>query len=445
MKEQEILKLVHDRMGITELNEMQKNTLGVASSTNGDIILYSPTGSGKTLAFLIPLLKGVKDQPEKLQAVIIVPSRELALQIYDVLRQLASGHKVTCCYGGHKVEDEKQSLIVIPEIIVSTPGRLLDHCQRGHIDITNVKHLVIDEFDKCLELGFEDEMKKLVKRMPNLSRRMLTSATMLDELPPYLKLNTPVELDHASGSKPSKLKVWVVKSDEADKLDSLLRLLLSLPEGKSIVFANYRDAVERIHSFLVSQHVAAGLYHGALDQLSREMAVNMFHNGTYPVLVTTDLGSRGLDISEVKNIIHYHMPVSAESYTHRNGRTARQQASGDAYVLTGPNESLPDYVTPDDEWHIPAKLSRKCIEAHMATLYFMAGKKEKISKGDIVGFIANNSNVSAKEIGTINVRDHYAIVAVPRADINDTLSALQAAKIKGKRIRISLVKELSNR
>lgn len=442
MKEQEILKLACERMGITELNEMQKLVLETASTTTGDIILYSPTGSGKTLAFIIPLLKAVKDLPEKLQAIIIVPSRELALQIYDVLRLLAVGHKVTCCYGGHKVEDEKQSLIVVPEIIVSTPGRLLDHCQRNNVVITNVKQLVIDEFDKCLELGFEDEMKKLIKRMPNLSRRMLTSATMLVELPPYLRLNDPVEIDFASGNKPNKLKVWMVNSDNPDKLDMLQRLLLSLPEGKSIVFANYRDAVERIHGYLVSHHIAAGLYHGALDQLSREMAVNMFHNGSYPVLVTTDLGSRGLDISEVKNIIHYHMPVSAESYTHRNGRTARQQASGDAYVIVGPNESVPDFVTTDDEWHVPVKLSRNCIEASMATLYFMAGKKEKISKGDIVGFIANNSKVLASEIGTINVRDHYSIVAVPRVGINETLSMLQAAKIKGKRIRISLVKDL---
>lgn len=445
MKEQEILRLINERMAINELNQMQRRVLETSSSGKGDIVLYSPTGTGKTLAFVIPLLKAIKDMPEKLQAIIIVPSRELALQIFEVLRTLAVGHKVTCCYGGHKVEDEKQSLIVVPEIIVSTPGRLLDHCQRGNIDITNVRHLVIDEFDKCLELGYEDEMKKLLKRMPNLSRRMLTSATMMPEFPPYIKLNAPVEIDCTGGIKSSKLKVWQVKSENPDKLETLRCLLLSLPEGKSIVFANYRDAVDRIHSFLVSQHIAAGIYHGALDQLSREMAVNMFNNGTYPVLVTTDLGSRGLDISEVKNIVHYHMPPTHESYTHRNGRTARQQASGDAFVIMGPNESLPDFMEPDDEWHVPAKLNRNCIEASMATLYIMAGKKEKISKGDIVGYIANNSDIEAREIGQISVRDHYAIVAVPRAGVNETLTRLQQAKIKGKRVRISLVKSLTTK
>lgn len=442
MKEQEILRLAAERLGIERLNEMQKHTLNTTTTTNGDIVLYSSTGTGKTLAFVVPLLKAMKPKPEVLQAVIIVPSRELALQIHSVLHSLAVGIKVTCCYGGHKVDDEKRSFIVVPEIIVSTPGRLLDHCQRGNINITNVKQLVIDEFDKCLELGFEDEMRKLLKYMPNLSRRFLTSATMLNEFPPYLKLNSPIELDYVTGIKLSKLKVWSVKSYDVDKLETLTQLLLSLPQGKSIVFVNYRDAVERIHNHLVSHHVAAGLYHGALDQLSRELAVDMFNNGTYPVLVSTDLGARGLDISGIKSIIHYHMPLTVESYTHRNGRTARQQSSGDAYVIVGPNESIPSFVALDDEWHIPAKALHNAIESSMATLYFMAGKKEKISKGDVVGFIANNSSIMAQDIGNINVRDHYTIVAVPRANINENITRLQSSKIKGKRIRISLVKDL---
>lgn len=266
---------------------------------------------------------------------------------------------------------------------------------------------------------------------------------MIDEMPDYLRLKKDfITLNYLVGQQSPKLKSWLVVSDEKDKLESLRRLLLSLPEGKTIVFANYRDAVERIQSFLVSNHIAAGGYHGALDQQSREMALAMFHNGTYPVLVTTDLGSRGLDVNNVKNIIHYHQPVSEESFIHRNGRTARQQATGDVYILVGPEESIQDYVTYNDEWHIPATLSRQRIEATMATLYIMAGKKEKISKGDIVGFIAKNTQVDAKAIGIIDVRDHYSLVAVPRANINDTLDILQKAKIKGKRYRISLVKSL---
>ncbi len=430
------------RMGISQLNEMQQRVLDTASNDNGDIILYSPTGSGKTLAYVIPLLCAIKDMPGQLQAVIIVPSRELAMQIAEVLRLLAVGHKVTCCYGGHKMEDERLSLETVPEIIVSTPGRLLDHCQRGHIDISNVRQLVIDEFDKCLELGFEEDMRKLIKKMPDLSRRYLTSATRLDHMPVYLRLNAPLELDFGSESKPTRLKVWRVDSDENDKLETLRQLLLSLPQGKTIVFANYRDAVERIHSYLVQHHIAAGYYHGALEQLSREMAVDMFVNGTYPVLVTTALGSRGLDITDVKNIVHFHMPVSNESYIHRNGRTARQQASGDVYVITGPGETLPDYVAPDDVWHIPARLPRTSIEATTTTLYLMAGKKEKISRGDIVGFVVNNSAVGALQIGRIAVHDHYSLVAVPRAGISATLAALSSAKVKGKRVRISVVKEL---
>lgn len=441
MKEQKILQLIEQRMGISKLNEMQSHVVNVAATTKCDFVLYSPTGSGKTLAFIIPILKSLKETNDKLQSIVIIPSRELALQIYDILRMLAVGHKVTCCYGGHNVEDERLSLVVTPSIIVSTPGRLLDHCNRGNIDIKNVNMLVIDEFDKSLELGFEEEMKKLLKRMPNLSRRILTSATMIDKLPDYLHLSKDyITLNYLVGYQIPKLKSWLVISHEKDKLDSLQRLLLSLPEGKTIVFANYRDAVERIQLHLVKNHIAAGIYHGALDQLNREMSLAMFHNGTYPVLVTTDLGARGLDISDVKNIVHYHQPISEESFIHRNGRTARQQASGDVYILVGPEESIKDYITYNDEWHIPASLTRNSIETRMATLYIMAGKKEKISKGDIVGYIANNSNVEAKEIGIIDVRDHYSLVAIPRDNINEIINNLQKAKIKGKRCRISLVK-----
>ena len=445
MKEGLILQQIREKLSIEQLNDMQLGVLKASQDTHGDIVLYSPTGSGKTLAYTVPMLKAIGNQTESVQAVVIVPTRELALQIFEILRTIAVGHKVVCCYGGHRTEDEKNSLIVTPSIVVATPGRLLDHCNRGNIDLRNVRVLVIDEFDKALELGFENEMKKLVARMPNLSRQILTSATVIGEMPSFIKLNKPVTLDYLQprGAR-SRLKVWQVDSDQRDKLETLRNLLLSLPQGKTIVFANYRESVSRICDFLCSNHIAAGLYHGQLDQQNREMALAMFHNGTYPVLVTTDLASRGLDISEVKNIIHYHMPSTAESYTHRNGRTARVNASGSSFVIVGPDESLPDYVEIDDVWHIPSHTDINSIEAKVATLYFMAGKKEKISRGDIVGFIANNCpDIPAGEIGRIDVRDHYALVAVPRTNIHATLKTLSAAKIKGKRIRISLVDKLT--
>lgn len=440
MKEQEILSLINERLGISDLNDLQTSVLKNLKISSSAII-YSPTGSGKTLAFSVTLLKALKNfDTEKLQAVIIAPSRELVIQISDVIRPIAPDYKVTSLYGGHNVADEKNSLQNVPSIIVGTPGRLLDHANRGNIDITNVRQLILDEFDKCLELGFEEEMRKLLKKMPNLSRKILTSATILNEIPEFVNLREYVTLDFLeSAENPSeRTTVWQVKSEEKDKLAALRTLLYSIPQGKTIIFANYRDAVSRIYQNLKDNQISAGIYHGALEQMDREKAIAMFNNESYSILVSTDLGSRGLDIKEVKNIIHYHLPVSQESYTHRNGRTARVDKTGDVYILTHQDEQLPDFVTIDETFNLPENCEQKTIVNKNSTLYFKAGKKEKISKADIVGFIANNSQIAPNEIGVINVYDHYALVAVPKEKAKTAVSQLLKAKIKGKKIRIEI-------
>lgn len=440
MKEQEILSLINERLGISDLNDLQKSVLKNLKISSSAII-YSPTGSGKTLAFSVTLLKALKNfDTEKLQAVIIAPSRELVIQISDVIRPIAPDYKVTSLYGGHNVADEKNSLQNVPSIIVGTPGRLLDHANRGNIDLTNVRQQILDEFDKCLEMGFEEEMRKLLKKMPNLSRKILTSATILNEIPEFVYLSDYVTLDFLeSAENPSeRTTVWQVKSEEKDKLAALRTLLYSIPQGKTIIFANYRDAVSRIYQNLKDNQISAGIYHGALEQMDREKAIAMFNNESYPILVSTDLGSRGLDIKEVKNIIHYHLPVSQESYTHRNGRTARVDKTGEVYILTHQDEQLPDFVTIDKTFNLPEKCKQKAIVNRNSTLYFKAGKKEKISKADIVGFIANNSQIAPNEIGVINVYDHYALVAVPKQKAKTAVSQLLKAKIKGKKIRIEI-------
>lgn len=440
MKEQEILSLINERLGISDLNDLQKSVLKNLKISSSAII-YSPTGSGKTLAFSVTLLKALKNfDTEKLQAVIIAPSRELVIQISDVIRPIAPDYKVTSLYGGHNAADEKNSLQNVPSIIVGTPGRLLDHANRGNIDLTNARQLILDEFDKCLELGFEEEMRKLLKKMPNLSRKILTSATILKEIPEFVNLREYITLDFLeSAEHPSeRTTVWQVKSEEKDKLTALRTLLYSIPQGKTIIFANYRDAVSRIYQNLKDNQISAGIYHGALEQMDREKAIAMFNNESYPILVSTDLGSRGLDIKEVKNIIHYHLPVSQESYTHRNGRTARVDKTGDVYILTHQDEQLPDFVTIDETFNLPEKCEQKSIVNRNSTLYFKAGKKEKISKADIVGFIANNSQIALNEIGVINVYDHYALVAIPKQKAKTAVSQLLKAKIKGKKIRIEI-------
>lgn len=438
MKQKDILGALKAHYGIEQLNEMQ-NCVLARSSEQGDIILLSPTGSGKTIAFLVPVLKALKENSTNLQAVIIAPSRELVMQIGKVAREIATGYKVTCCYGGHNVIDEKQSLSVTPSIIVSTPGRLLDHINRNHIDVHSTRILVLDEFDKSLELGFQDEMRRILRHMPNISRRYLTSATNIDEIPDFVRIFKPQVVDFREDKEELDQRTTVlrVNSDEKDKLQALLKLLKNVPNGRTIVFANYREAVERIYYFLKDNDVPVGVYHGGLDQIDREKAIAMFNNGSYTVMITTDLGARGLDIAEVMNIIHYHIPTSEETYTHRNGRTARVNATGNVYVLVNTSDRLPDYMEFDGVFELKDDATMQ-LTAPYATLFFQAGKKEKISRGDIVGFISNNGGIDGKSIGAIDLHDHYALVAVPKEKASEILERISRLKIKNKRVRITL-------
>lgn len=444
MREKEFLPLVKEKLGIEELNAMQRRMMSCASESR-DIILLSPTGTGKTLAFILPMLKILKPSTGRVQAVVVAPSRELVIQIAGIVNSIASGFKVTPLYGGHKVEDEVNSLGAGADIIVATPGRLLDHINRRNIDVLPTRILVLDEFDKSLELGFEKEMKKIVDRLKNVSRYILTSATRADILPPFLNLSDPLTLDYLGDNKELKrrMRVHRVDSDVNDKLESLAALLRSLSAGgeaeRAIIFVNYRESAERVEQFLSKNGFPAVLYHGALDQQERETAVAMFNNGSRPLLVATDLAARGLDIEDVKSVIHYHQATSPEAYTHRNGRTARVDREGDVYVLVGPKENVAEFTDFDDTYY-PSAEQEGVKHPKYATIRFSAGKKEKLSKGDILGFLVKEGGVAATDIGKIDVYDHYSLAAVPRAEVEEVLSRVKGKKVKGDKRLISLVK-----
>ena len=443
MREKEFLPLVEEKLGISELNQMQRKMMEQASESR-DIILLSPTGSGKTLAFILSMLKILKPSTGRVQAVVVAPSRELVIQISQIINKIANGFKVTQLYGGHKVEDEVNSLSAGTDIIVATPGRLLDHINRRNIDVLPTRVLVLDEFDKSLELGFEKEMKKIVDRLKNVSRYILTSATQADILPDFLKLNNPVTLNYLDDNKKlhKRLCVHRVDLDANDKLESLAGLLAHLAEGKEpqrcIIFVNYRESAERTADFLKKKGLPVVLYHGALDQHERETAVATFNNGSKPILVATDLAARGLDIEDVKSIIHYHQALTPETYTHRNGRTARVDRTGDVYVLVGPKEDVKEFTEFDDTVYPDASVGAPSAPKY-ATIRFSAGKKEKLSKGDIVGFLVKEGGASPDGIGKIDVYDHYSLAAVPFAEVGKILSAVKGKKIKGDKRLISLV------
>lgn len=442
MKEKEFLPLLNAKFGIDQLNPMQKKMLESAAGKK-DMILLSPTGSGKTIAFILPVLKMLKPPTGRVQCIVIAPSRELVIQIGEVFKSLAPDFKVTVLYGGHKVEDEVNSLRVVPDIIVSTPGRLLDHINRRNVDVLPVRILVLDEFDKTLELGFEDELKKIVARLKNVSRFILTSATRADVLPDFLKLQDPIEINFLEENARLRKRLLVnrVNADGKDKLDSLAALLHNLNSGpepeRSIIFVNHRESAERVAEYLKRHDVDCVLYHGALDQRQRESAIVAFNNGSKPFLVATDLAARGLDIQGVKNVIHYHQALTPEAYTHRNGRTARVEEEGEVYILVGPEEDIREFTEFDREMHLDTSIKSN-LRSGLVTMAINAGKKEKISKGDILGFLTKECGIEGDRIGKITVFDHYSLFAVPAEDENTVLSVSRKAPIKGKKRKFSV-------
>ncbi len=433
-----IIERLRERHNIENLNEMQQ----VMASTNADhVLLLAPTGSGKTAAFALRLLRSLgTSDGKKVQAVVLAPSRELVIQIADVIRPVAAGLKTVAFYGGHNMADEVKSLSPLPDIIVATPGRLLDHLLRHNLDLTNCDALVLDEYDKSLELGFYDEMKRIVNRMKRLKLIILTSATKLVEMPDFLHFfKNPEVVDFTRQGGKSRLQTVMVPSPVKDKLTTLDELLRSLPDGKAVVFVNHRESAERVYEHLKSEGFPVGLYHGGLEQRERKLAVDLLNNGTTPILVSTDLGARGLDVDSVNYVIHYHLPLSPESWTHRNGRTARQGADGTAYVIVNEEESIPEYVNWDREY-VPRSVSDDGIRSEVATLYINAGKKERISKGDVAGYVMQRGELTKDEVGKIIVDDHSSIVAVPRSKAGKVLELLAPHKLKNTRVRVSLIK-----
>ncbi|WP_316800150.1 DEAD/DEAH box helicase [Pedobacter frigidisoli] len=425
------------RLNISALNEMQEASLN-ASSKGGDVVLIAPTGSGKTLAFLLPLIDKLKPDIRGVQTLILVPSRELALQIEQVFRQMGTGFKVNCCYGGHAVRIEKNNLAHPPAVLIGTPGRIAYHLEHQNFDESFIETLVLDEFDKSLEFGFESDMSYIIGSLLSLRQRVLTSATRMDEIPPFVKLNHSTEIDFSANiqNKPA-LQLKMVKAPAADKLEVLFKLLSKIGGKNTLVFCNHRETVDRISDLLFEHGLAHDVFHGGMEQLDREKALLKFRNGSHKILITTDLAARGLDIPEVEYIVHYQLPYTEDAYIHRNGRTARMNAKGTAYAILTEEEHY-KYLPEDIEEEILADDYQLPEASDWVTLYLAHGKKDKINKVDIVGLLLKKGGLEKDDLGLIEVKDTSSYVAVNRKCIDKLLKVLSNEKIKGKKLKIAL-------
>jgi superfamily II DNA/RNA helicase len=428
-----------EKLNITALNPMQERALETIQHKD-NVVLISPTGSGKTLAFLLPCIRLLQSGQHHVQLLIVVPSRELAIQTEQVFKKMGTGFKVSTCYGGHAVSIEENNLLEPPAVLIGTPGRIGHHIRTGALNLEKTQTLVLDEFDKSLEAGFDEDMSHIITRCSHLKKRILTSATAGEEIPAFVGLQNPVQLNFSQESETAKatLRIKSVRVAGDDKLEALMLLLGKVAQGSVIVFCNHREAVDRISQQLREFNIGHGIYHGGMEQPDREKTLIRLRNQSVRLLVATDLAARGLDIPEIETIIHYQLPMTEDSMIHRNGRTARMQASGTVYFLLDQDDHLPKFldVEPEEE-----KLPRNFVmppASDWATLYISAGKKDKVNKTDIVGMLIRKGKLQKEEVGRIEVLDHVAYVAVKTAKANAVLQLVKGEKVKNLKVKIAV-------
>ena len=429
-------------LGIESLNEMQE-TAQETILNEANVLLLSPTGSGKTLAFLLPVFQLIQPEISTVQCLILVPSRELGLQIEGVWKKMGTDYKVNVCYGGHSIDTEIKNLSNPPAVLIGTPGRIADHLERETFKVDTIQTLVLDEFDKSLQLGFHEQMKFISSKLKKLNKRVLVSATSDIEIPKYTGVFHPTVLDFIpTEEENSNLSLKMVVSKEKDKINSLFKLICSLKSQAAIVFCNHRDAAERISDTLNEMGIFATYYHGGMDQDERERALIQFRNGSVNYLITTDLAARGLDIPEMKNVIHYHLPLKEDEFTHRNGRTARMLASGTAYIVTHESEKKMEYL----DYGMPVLNVENATTLpkppEFQTIYISGGKKNKLNKIDIVGFFSQKGKLDKSDLGLIEVKDFISFAAVKSMKVKEFLANIRDEKMKGKKFKIEVARKV---
>lgn len=431
------LQPIYEKLQIQEMNQMQKSTFQ-ASENEQDIILLSPTGSGKTLAFLFPVLRNLQKDISGIQAIILVPARELALQIEQVFKNMGTDFKVTICYGGHDKKIEINNLTQAPAVLIGTPGRIAYHLKNINFVPKTIKTLVLDEFDKALELGFEEDMNFIISSLKSVSQRFLTSATSMDNIPKFVGLDNEKTINFLKlGEAKPNIQLKKVMTIPEEKLETLFKLICKIGNKRTLIFCNHRDAVDRISELLREKGIDRETFHGGMEQDERERALLKFRNDSTRILITTDLASRGLDIPEVESIVHYQLPPKEDAFIHRNGRTARMHAKGFAYLIMTEEENFPFIKgnTPEENitenYRIPAKTP-------FQTIYISAGKKDKVNKVDIVGYLIKKGELAKEDVGIIEVKDTTSYVAVARNKVKDVLKKLANEKLKGKKIKMEI-------
>ena len=424
---QDILREAIKNLPFDQLTPLQEESAKCTSSKSQVVI--APTGSGKTLAFLLALLSSWDFTQKGVQAIILSPTRELAMQINKVVQQLRLPIHTQCVYGGHDINTEINRLKNECDLIVATPGRLIDLLHREAITSDSMSCLVFDEYDKLLELGFQEEIDEILSFIP-ANRFILSSATQPKSLPSSFQ---NLETETISGERLVEIEKFKLIHPENQGDEYLLDILYAHPKDQTIVFCEFRENTEIVGTFLEQNGLYVSVFHGGLEQDERKRALLKFKNGSNQVLVCTDLGARGLDIPQVSLVIHRDFPSNEDQETHRNGRTGRMGAKGTVVYMLAPNQAeskseIAIFDYPEAQGIPPAP--------KWVTIYFSAGKKQKIRKGDLLGFLTKDAGIKGKDIGLIEVEDNSSFVAIDRTVWNDIKGRMRKQRVKNQRLKI---------
>ncbi|MCX2739409.1 ATP-dependent RNA helicase DbpA [Pontibacter anaerobius] len=418
-----------------------------------DVAGQAETGSGKTAAFGLPLLQSINPELQQVQALVVVPTRELAVQVRQELKQYARfipNLKISAFYGGHSFRIEETSLEHPPQVLVGTPGRLTDHLSRRTLHLSKTTKVVLDEADKLLEMGFEEELDRLMGALPRKRQTILFSATMEENVKQLIadSLQDPKFIQATSTSVPDSIQYFGLKVQDPQKPEALVQLLQSINPAGTVVFVNARLTTEEVAKMLQEHGFSAKALHGKMEQRERDKTMTLFRNGTTSILVATDLAARGLDIDLLRQIIHYELPQHEDAFLHRSGRTGRAGKSGAVYSLLNAREVQKLEQWPEvqvNEWlelqQLPkANPSAPAETPTLITLHISGGRKDKLSPRDIVGALIAEVGLKAAEIGKIEIQDHHSFVAIPDATAKRAVQKLNDARIKGKKYKVSFVR-----
>ncbi|WP_226665332.1 DEAD/DEAH box helicase [Metabacillus litoralis] len=450
--------------------EVQREVLPKAFNKQ-DLVVKSQTGSGKTASFGIPLCEMINWEERKPQALILTPTRELAVQVREDITNIGRFKRIKAMavYGKEPFAKQKEELKQKTHVVVGTPGRVMDHIERGTLSLEKIEYLVIDEADEMLNMGFIDEVEGIIKELPNDRVTMVFSATLPKDVEnlchQYMKNPTQIEIA-AKEITTNTIEHKLITVKEQEKISLLKDLIVVENPDSCIIFCRTKDNVDTVFSQLDHANYSVEKLHGGLEQEDRFAVMDGFKIGNFRYLVATDVAARGIDIDNVTLVINYDVPMEKESYVHRTGRTGRAGNKGKAITFATPFEdkfvrAIERYIGFD----IPAidaptkedvsknkeafeeKISGRRVVKNNKTarinkditkLHFNGGKKKKLRAVDFVGTISNISGVTAEDIGIITIQDQLSYVDILNGKGSLVLQAMEHTTIKGKKLKVSI-------